>query len=207
MLSTTIAWYVTFASYDLHNHCNMHISQDHRQSPLKALLNTLGTHHKNHIVTARYGDQDAEDVPAPQDSAALDLVPPGHIMPRQDHDSSGKYSEETDTCHTLAESLEQFQQLKDQFSSLKSATHPPTPMAELTQLTDKLQHPTMMLQLHPTPQPNEEPMHKTMQAYTDILHATQRGKPHHDAAVGYSHIQWTGLLKARGLVHGHRNCR
>ena len=32
----------------------------------------------------------------------------------------------------------------------------------------------MMLQPHPTPQPNEEPMHKTMQAYTDTLHATQR---------------------------------
>ena len=34
------------------------------------------------------------------------------------------------------------------------------------QLTDKLHHLTMMLQLHPNPLPNEEPVHKTMQATT-----------------------------------------
>ena len=47
-------------------------------------------------------------------------------------------------------------------------------MAELTQLTDKLQHITMMLKPHPTHQPNKEPMHKTKKAYSDTLHATQR---------------------------------
>ena len=33
-------------------------------------------------MTARYGNHDMEDVPAPQDSAALDLVPPDHTIPR-----------------------------------------------------------------------------------------------------------------------------
>ena len=33
----------------------------------------------------------------------------------------------------------------------------------------------MMLQLHPTHHPNEEPVHKTMHAYADTLHVTQRG--------------------------------
>ena len=47
-------------------------------------------------------------------------------------------------------------------------------MLELMQLTDKLQHLTMMLQPHSTPQPNEEPMHTTIQAYTETLYATQR---------------------------------
>ena len=47
-------------------------------------------------------------------------------------------------------------------------------MAELTQLTDKLQHLTVKVQPHPVPQPNEEPVHKTIQAYTETLHATQR---------------------------------
>ena len=42
------------------------------------------------------------------------------------------------------------------------------------QITDKLQHLTMMLQPHPSPQPNEDPVHTTMQTYTDTLHATER---------------------------------
>ena len=45
-----------------------------------------------------------------------------------------------------------------------------------------------------------------MQAYMDTLHATERIKPHHNHTAGYPHIWWTGLLKAGGLVHGHRNC-
>ena len=47
-------------------------------------------------------------------------------------------------------------------------------MAELMQFTDKLQHITMMLQLHSTPQSIEEPVHKAVQAYMGALHATQR---------------------------------
>ena len=136
------------------------MSQGCRQSPLKALLNTLGTCHKTHTMTIRYGNNDAEDVPALQDLACLDLAPPDHTMPRQDSDSSNKYNEETDThCH-LAELLEQFQLLQDQFTSLKFAFHPPTPMAELIQLTDKLQHLTMMLQPNPTPSLMSKPCTK-----------------------------------------------
>ena len=47
-----------------------------------------------------------------------------------------------------------------------------TPTVELLQLIDKLQHLTMILQ--PDPQSSEEPVHKTMQAYMDTLHATHR---------------------------------
>ena len=47
-------------------------------------------------------------------------------------------------------------------------------MAELMWLTDKQQYLTMMLQLHSAPQSHEEPVHKTMQAYMDTLHTTQR---------------------------------
>ena len=136
------------------------MSWDCRQSSLKTLLNTLGMHHKAHTMTIRYGNHDAKDIPAPQDSASLDHVPPEHTMPGQDSDSSNEYNEETDTHCPLAEFLEQFQQPQDQFASLKSATYQPTPMAELIQLIDKLQHLTMTLRPHPTPQPNEEPMQK-----------------------------------------------
>ena len=101
-------------------------------------------------------------------------MPPDHTMPRGDNESSDKYNEETDTHCPLAELLEQFWQLQDQFSSLKSVTHPPTHMPEFMQLTDKLQHLTMMLQPHLTHQSNEEPMHKTMQAYMNTLHTTQK---------------------------------
>ena len=72
-----------------------------------------------------------------------------HIVPKGDNDSSNEDSEETDTLHPLAELLEQFWQLKDQFTSLKSANHPSTPMTELTHLTDKLQYLTVMLLSHP----------------------------------------------------------
>ena len=115
-------------------------------------------------------------------------MPLDHIISKGDNQLSDEYSKETDTCCPLNELLEQFWQLHDQFSHLKSATHPPTPMAELTQLTDKLQHLTMMLQPHPAPMPNEEPVHKTMQAYTDTLCAIYKGKPHHNHAAGYPHI-------------------
>ena len=47
-------------------------------------------------------------------------------------------------------------------------------MTEFMQLTDKLQHLTMMLQPFQSPQPNKESVHTTMQAYTDTLHTTQK---------------------------------
>ena len=87
--------------------------------------------------------------------------------------SSNEYCEETNTHHPLVDLIEQFQQLGNQFASLKSNTPQSTPTEELLQLTDKLQHLTMALQ--PAPQSSEEPVHKTMQAYTDTLHATKRG--------------------------------
>ena len=126
------------------------------------------------MVTTRYGSHDTEDVPAMQDSHLLDLTPLDHTMPEGDNESSDEYCKETDTCYPLAELLEQFRQLKDQFASLKPTTPQSTAMAELMQLIDKLQHLTMMAQPHSAHQPNEEPVHKTMQVYTDTLCATQR---------------------------------
>ena len=135
---------MTFTNYNLHNHCNMHMSKDHRQSALKALLNTLEMCHKIHTMTTRYGNHDMEDVPSFQGSAPLDLVPPDHTMPRGDNESY-------DTPCPLTELLQLFWQLQDQFACLKSATHPPAHTPELMKLTDKLQYLTMMLQPQPPP--------------------------------------------------------
>ena len=87
-------------------------------------------------MTRRYGNHNTEDFSAPQDSATLDLAPQDHAMAKLDSYSSDKYSKEIDTCHPLAELLEQFWQLQDQLACLKSATHPPTHMVELMQLMD-----------------------------------------------------------------------
>ena len=93
-------------------------------------------------------------------------------MLKEDNDSSNEYCEEIDTHRSLADLLEQFQQLKKQFTSSKINNPHSTPTEELTQPRDKLQHLTMMLQ--PTIQSSKETVHKTMQAYMDTLHATQR---------------------------------
>ena len=116
----------------------------------------------------------------PNTQPPLDLIPQDHLVLKGDNDSSNENCEETDTCHTLADLLEQFQQLKNQFASLKSNISQSTPKEEPLQLTDKLQHLTMALQ--PVPQSSEEPVHKTMQAYMDTLHATQRIQSHHNQA-------------------------
>ena len=146
----------------------MHMSWDCRQLPLKTLLNTLGICHKNIWKSWHGGYPYHPSISSPGSCA------PDHTMPKGHNESSNKCSEETDIHHPLAELLEQLWQLQEKFNYLKSATHPPTPTTELIQLTDKLQHLTMMLQPHPTPKPNQEPMHKTMQTYTATLHATQR---------------------------------
>ena len=97
-----------------HNHCllsdflssltcttnaHMHMSQDHRQSSLKALLNTFGMCHKMHTMTTRYESCDTEDIPASQDSDPLDLAPLEHTVCRRGNESSDEYHEETDTHH------------------------------------------------------------------------------------------------------------
>ena len=79
------------------------------------------------------------------------LSSPESFATRTLNESFDKYSEETDTCHPLAELLDQLWQLKDEFTSLKSITLESTPTTELMQLIDKLQHLTMMLQPHSAP--------------------------------------------------------
>ena len=75
MFNTTIAWLMTFASYNLHNDCltcTFPMTTD--SLPLKALLNTFGICHKTHTMTTRYENHDTEDFPASRDTDTLDLV-------------------------------------------------------------------------------------------------------------------------------------
>ena len=148
--------------------------------------------HKTHTMTTKYGNHDMEDIPGTQDSAPLDLVPLDHTIPLGDYESSDENSKENNTCHPLDEFLEHFQQLQDQFACLKSATKPPTPTAELTQPTDKLQHLTMMLQIHPSPSLLRNQCTKLCRhTWTPCVQHTERGKPHHDHGPGYPKIQCT----------------
>ena len=147
---------------------------DCRPLPLKALQNTFETCQKTHTKASRYGSQEMEDVPATQDSGPLALVPLEHPMSEEDNETSDEHCEEANTPYPLAELLEQIWQLIDQITYLKSTTHRSTPTTELTQLTDKLQHVTMMLKLHSALQSSEKPVHKPMQAYTDAQCTTQR---------------------------------
>ena len=119
-----------------------------------------------------YGSQNTEDIPDTQDSTPVDLMLQDHPVQEGDNYSSDEQCEESYTHHPLAELLQQFQQFKNQLASLKSNTQQCTPTEELLQFTDKLQHLTMVLQ--PAPQSSEEPVHKSMQVYTETLHAMQR---------------------------------
>ena len=139
----------------------------------------------------------------PHDSHILDLVPPELTNPRGDNDSSDKYCEETDTPCPFPELLEHFWQLLDQSTSLKSTTPQSTPMSELMQLTDKLSL-TMMLQLHSAPSLMRNHCTKQAGIHRHIECNTKRIKPHHDCGISPHSMDKT--LRARGLVHGHRNC-
>ena len=60
-------------------------------------------------MKTRYRNHDTADVPAPQDTASVDLVPPDHTMPGLEIESSDECSEEPDSpCH-LAELQDQIQ--------------------------------------------------------------------------------------------------
>ena len=85
----------------------MHMSQDHRQSPLKALLKHLWNALQD-TMAARYGSHDTEEVPATQAIALLDIMPPEHPMPEGDNESPNAYCEESDTHCPLAKLIEQF---------------------------------------------------------------------------------------------------
>ena len=98
-------------------------------------------------MATRYVSHDTEDNLATQNSPPLYLAPQEHPMLEGHNESSDEYCEETDTHPPLDELLEQFCQLKNPFTSLKSTTPQSTSRAELTQLRDKLQHLTMTLQL------------------------------------------------------------
>ena len=144
---------MTFASYHLHHHHNTHVLRLQTITPegfAKHLWN-FGIHLKTHKMVTRYGNQDAEDIPDAQDSTPLHLTPQDHPMLEGDNDSSNEYCEKTETYCPLADLLQQFQQQKKQFASLKTNIPQSTSIEELSWLTDKLQHLTMTLQ--PTSHP------------------------------------------------------
>ena len=148
------------ASYNLHHHCNTHMLWDWGEAALKAVLNTFGMHHMTHSMATRYGSHETEDSPATQDSSPLDLMPQDHPMPEGDNDSSDKYCEETDTHHPLADPLEQFQQIKNQFASLKSTTPQSTPPKSCCR--SQINYSTSPWHSNQLPLSSEEPVHKTM---------------------------------------------
>ena len=179
---------------------------DHRQSPLKALLNTFGTCHKTHTMTTRYENHDPKDIPPPKTQLPWILCHRNTLCERETVNHLMNTVKKLTLATILAELLEQFWQLKDQFASLKSTTHQSTSTAELTQLTDKLEHLTVMLQLHLAP-----PAHwgtstkKHACLHRHLASNTERIRPHYNHAARHPHIWWTRLLKARGLVYWHRN--
>ena len=59
-------------------------------------------------MVTRYGNCYTEDAPNTQDSPSLHLMPKEHPMLEREHDSTDKYFEKTDTCHPVADLLEQF---------------------------------------------------------------------------------------------------
>ena len=97
-------------------------------------------------MATRYGSHVTEDILTTKDLPPLDLAPQEHPMPKGDNELTDDYCEETDTHCPLAEILEQFCHLKDQFTKLKSTTAQSTSTAELMQFTNKLQHPSLTLQ-------------------------------------------------------------
>ena len=92
MLSTTISWSVTFPLIFTQSQIHMQMSHNHKQSPLKALLNNYRKHYKTHNMG--YGNQtimydDIEDTPAP-----LNNTPLNHSIPEQHGESFTKYSKD-----------------------------------------------------------------------------------------------------------------
>ena len=68
-------------------------------------------------MTTRTGNHDTEDVPALQDSASMDLVPPDINMPGWERESCDEYSKEPDTIHLLAK-------LQGTIPATSGPTHP-----------------------------------------------------------------------------------
>ena len=148
----------------------MHMSQDCNHP--SRLCYTLFEHAARHMAWQPDKEVMTQRMSLPPKTQLPWILHDRTPMPEGDIDSSDDYCEEIDTCHPLADLLEQFQQLKNHFANLKSTTPQSTPTEELLQLTDKLQHLTMALPK--APQSSEEPSAQTMQVYTDSLHATQR---------------------------------
>ena len=64
-----------------------------------------------------------------------DNIPPNCCMPKQDGESSSKYSENPNLYYNLAELQEHFQQLQEWLTQLEPTANPHMHSEELTQLT------------------------------------------------------------------------
>ena len=179
--------------------------QDHRQSPLKALLNTFGMYRKTHSMVTRYGSHDTENIPPTQDSPPLDLAPEEHHMLKGDNESSEECCEETDTHYPLAELSENSVNLKTN----SQAWNLPLLNLHLQQSWHSSQINCSTSPWCPNHSQNPSQVRNQcknhLDVYIHLAHHTERIKPHHNHVARHTHIWWTGLLKTRGLVHGHRN--
>ena len=96
-------------------------------------------------------------------------APHTQSIPELDGETTATYSEDTNPQRDLAQLQEHFHQLQEHLIQLGPTTNPPLHIEELAHLTRKLQQLAVSLQLHPTCRPVEEPLHTSMQTYTDTL--------------------------------------
>ena len=132
----------------------------------------LRGHHRQHsgkLLTYTEGDQPSNAQHGHcMDTAPVQLVPPDPTMPRWEHDSSDKYSEEPNTSYHLPGLLDHFQQLWDQVAPLGTCQPVTHTYGGLPQLAEGLQQLIVVLQPSPNPQP-KEPMYTTMYANITMI--------------------------------------
>ena len=119
------------------------------------MLNTFEMHCKTHNMATRYKVM-PQRISLPPKTQLPWILHHQNTLCKRETMNHLMNTEETVTLHSLAELLEKFQQLKEQFATFKCTTPQSTPTKELMQLTDKLQHLTMILQLHSAPQSSED---------------------------------------------------
>ena len=98
----------------------------------------------------------------------------------------------------MADWLEKFQQLKNQFASLKSIALQFAPTGEQSQLTNKLQHLAMaVLPAPPVQWGASAQIHAGIHRHP--VCSTERSWSLHNHAPWYSHICWARILQVRIL--------
>ena len=116
---------------------------------------------------------DAKEMSSVHNSTPLDIIQTSHSTPDLNSETTAGYPEDTNPQRDLMQLQEHFKQLKERLNQLGPTTNLPTHVEELAHLTEKLQQLAMMLQPHSPCRPVEEPIHTTMQQYTNTLCAIQ----------------------------------